>query len=171
MSDEPFRVRMRTARDHKKAFVHYDELRRTGRVKCATIIAELHDGSFTVLGNQLTPDQMGRHLFIAAQGLEKVEGRRDEPRLHPQKVEVPDVGFEHSGGMPLMTTATRNPDGTLEAALGTTWLLCGECGHPRWMATIDEITNAYRRLICASCGNELSATGTQPSTGSGRRRG
>ena len=72
--ETPRPVRLRTATAKAKALAQYEELRRSGRVKSAVIIAELTDGSWQILGQRMTPGDMTLALVLAADALQHATG-------------------------------------------------------------------------------------------------
>ena len=146
-------VRVRTAADKGKALAIYNELRRSGRVARALIVAQLHDGSWQVLGSGMVPSEMTEALFVGANALTRAEERMQDVRPEPH--EEPVARGEPTGDTPLRRSAATLPDGTLQAPLGEGWMSCGECHHPRWFATHKDLTAAPGRLVCAHCGNEV----------------
>lgn len=70
MTDRP--GRLRTAMDPRKAFRQYDEMRRTGKLERALIIAETADGHFHILGQMTDPAGCARLCMVAAEALAQV---------------------------------------------------------------------------------------------------
>jgi hypothetical protein len=148
------RVRLRTAStDKKKALDHYQTLRRSGRVKDAVVIAEDHDGSITVLGQMLTPDQVGQLLLIAAHSLVAIDKARHLPKLEPHQ--EPERRGEHNGSKPRAKEIVTDADGILQPPPGENIISCGECNHPRWHVLHYTATDQHSRIACAHCGNEV----------------
>jgi hypothetical protein len=72
-------VRMRATSDREKALAQYDELRRSGQVKRAVIIAEMDDGSFQVLAQGMSLDQIAGSLRLAAEALIYTREQEKQP--------------------------------------------------------------------------------------------
>lgn len=146
-------VRVRTAQARDKAITQLAELRASGQVRKAVVIAEMRDGTLQVLGQELRPDEMAPMLVDAAGGLAHVMGARDEPRLEPREAPLstgPTVGLTVQ-----QRGITRDASGILQPPKGETIISCGECKHPRWFATVRLADDSPGRLACAACGNEL----------------
>lgn len=156
-------VRFRTASDKKKAMAQYDELRRAGRVERAVVIAELKDGSFRVLGQGMSPEQIGQSLVIAADALAHVEQQakeiRPEPHIEPEK------RGEHNLAKPAPRAISMAEDGTFIAPAGENFISCGECDHPRWYILHDDSGDRQSRMACAHCGNEVVSLAIYHPTG------
>lgn len=149
------RFRLRTAgRDKKKALEHYQELRRDGKVERALVIAEDKDGTITVLGQMLTPNEIAELMLWAARGLEHLMERHNEPRREAH--ETPAVPGEVVGITNPSRAITTGEDGTLVPPPGEHFISCGECNHPRFYVT-DPIAEdgVPARLSCGHCGNEI----------------
>lgn len=146
-------VRMRTAQARDKAIAQLDELRASGQVSKAVVIAEMRDGSLQVLGQELRPHEMAPMLAGAAEGLAAVMEQRDEPRLEPRQQPLstgPTVGLTVQ-----QRGITLDAQGVMQPPAGETIISCGECRHPRWYATVRVPQDEPGRLACAACGNEL----------------
>lgn len=69
-------VRVRSVTSSKaNALAAYDELRRSGRVDRAMVIAALKDGTLQVLGQGMSMDEMAQAMMEAAGGLSEVAER------------------------------------------------------------------------------------------------
>lgn len=148
-------VQVRTTQAREKSLAQLAELRASGQLAKAMVIAELRDGSIQVLGQEMRPDEMAPMLAAAAHGLAQVmEGRaapKLEPRQAPQEA-APTVGLS----VPMAQRGIRTgDDGLLHAPPGEVMISCGECGHPRWHVTVRPPDDAPGRYACAACGNEI----------------
>jgi hypothetical protein len=93
--------RLRTAMDPGKAFRQYDELRRSGRLKEALIVAETKDGHFQVLAQMTDPAGAARLCMIAAEALAQVPENLRRGGEPPPKPTPPPK--------PVATTAAKAP--------------------------------------------------------------
>lgn len=148
--------RLRTAADAAKALRQYQELKNSGRVARAIIIAELKDGGFQVLGQMLTPAEMAPMLMIAADMLAQAEEGRRIVRMEGH------VEPEKRGERVGVTTPTnqrgirKGPDGSLVPPTGENFISCGECHHPHFhVLNHNNDDGVPARLACSHCGNEI----------------
>jgi hypothetical protein len=97
--------RLRTAMDPRKAFRQYDELRRTGKLKRALIIAETADGNYTVLAQMTDPVGAAGLCMVAAEALAQVP--EDKRGVAPgESTPPPPVRpAVRAGGKPVYTLA------------------------------------------------------------------
>ena len=158
MNGSPGRlVRLRTASNKAKAFAQYEELRRSGQVKAAVVIAELNDGSWQVLGQRMTPGEMAQALVVGAEGLSHVEGNRAVERIviKPEPHQAP-LSTGETAGLSLKAKAiTTDAEGILVPPYGENFISCGECKHPRWYVLHTDADDQISRVACAHCGNEV----------------
>ena len=99
--------RLRTAMDPAKAFRHYDELRRTMRLKRALIIAETTDGHYQVLAQMTDAPGAAGLCMVAAEALAQIpEGQRGGEAPRPPPASPP----------PPMTAALAPPIHSIAAA-------------------------------------------------------
>lgn len=146
-------VRFRTASDKKKALAQYDELRRSGRVARAVVIAELKDEGYQVLGQGMDPDQIAQSLMVAAEALAQVDKARQAPRPEPHQ--EPERRGERTGIARAAKEITLNADGVMVPPPGENFVSCGECDHPRWYVLHANADDVPARFACAHCGNEV----------------
>jgi hypothetical protein len=107
MTDKPLTGRLRTATDPRKAFRQYDELRRTGRLKEALIVAETKDGHFHVLAQMTNPAGAARLCMVAAEALAQVpEDKRGPAPVESTPPPPPPVRpAVKAGGKPVHSIA------------------------------------------------------------------
>lgn len=145
--------RLRTAADAAKALRQYQELKNSGRVAKAIIIAELKDGNYQVLGQMLTPEEMVPLLVVAADAVAQADaGRRIvrmEARIEPKK------RGERVGITTRQRGITTGQDGTLVPPAGEDFISCGECHHPHFFVLYHNDHNTMSRFACSHCGNEV----------------
>jgi hypothetical protein len=101
--------RLRTAMDPHKAFQQYDELKRSGRLKRALIIAEKHDGSFSIYGQMTDPAGCAQLCMVAADALAQVpeEQRGVLPGLpRPASPPPPVTPAAPKAGKPVLSIAS-----------------------------------------------------------------
>lgn len=150
-------VQLRATSNKTKAFAQYEELRRSGRVKASLILAEMHDGNWQILGQQMSPPDMAQALMVGAEGLSQVSERlgADRTALKPEPHEEPlSVGAVL--GQSLKTKAIQlDEEGTMIPPYGENFVSCGECHHPRWFVLHTNADNRLTRMACAHCGNEV----------------
>jgi hypothetical protein len=146
-------VRMRTASDKKKAMAQYDELRRAGRVERAVVIAELKDGSWQVLGQGMSPEQIAGALMVGAEALAAVEAKGRE--LRPEPHIEPERRGERNLGRVNKPEITKDAEGVLVPPKGENFISCGECAHPHWFVLHHNNTEQMSRMACSHCGNEV----------------
>ena len=146
-------IRFRTASDKKKALAQYDELRRSGRVARAVVIAELHDESYQVLGQGMSPDQIAQCLVVAAEALAHVDQTRQTP--HPEPHQEPEKRGERTGIKRASKEITFDAEGVMVPPPGENFVSCGECNHPRWYVLHTNADDVPARFACAHCGNEV----------------
>lgn len=145
--------RIQTAVDRTKALKQYETLRRANMVVKAVVIAELKDGSFHVLGQNLTPEEIAPLLVVGAECLEQVEsGRRIVKLVAHQE---PEKRGEHNQAKPRARQITKNADGVLVPPPGENFISCGECNHPTWHVLHYNDIEQTSRYACAHCGNEV----------------
>jgi hypothetical protein len=153
MTDRP--ARFRSAADKSKALHQYQELKRSGRVAKAVVVAEMKDGSFEVLGQELTPREIGPLLFVAAEALVAADADRKIVKLRA-RVEPAKRGERVGVRLP-DREITRAPDGVLIPPEGENFMSCGECAHPSFhvLNFNDDDGGVPARLACSHCGNEI----------------
>jgi len=147
-------ARLQTAVDRAKALKQYETLRRSNMVVKAVVIAGLKDGSFHVLGQNLTPDEIAPLLMIAANALTHAESDRRIVKL-VSHVE-PERRGEHNQAKPRARAITKDADGVLVPPTGENFISCGECNHPTWHVLHYNDTDQTSRYACAHCGNEVA---------------
>lgn len=152
MNKQRRQVRLRTASDKKKAMAQYDELRRAGRVARAVVIAELHDNSWQVLGQGMSPEQIAESLMVAATALKQVPQPDNRPRLEPH--EEPVRRGEHNRSKARAKEIGTDEEGNMVPPQGEHIISCGECNHPRWYV-LHRDDESPARYACAHCGNEV----------------
>lgn len=155
--DPSLRTRMRIARDPAKALAQYDDLRVRGRLNSAVILCDMKDGSFEVLSQGMKAPQIGRALMQASAMLMHADADVNALRLEPQDEPISIGG--HSGQHPQPPTILLDAEGNLKPPIGTEFISCGECHHPRFYILIESDGGALARLACASCGNEINLRG------------
>ena len=151
--NEQIHVHVRTARDRRKALAQLAALRNTGQIAAAAVIARLRDGSYEVLGQEMTTSDLARALMAGAGALASVEERRRQPRreAHHQPISTGETV-----GQTLATRAiTTDADGVLVPPPGETIISCGVCRHPTFHVLLREADDALARFACAHCGNEI----------------
>lgn len=150
--------RFQTALDRSKAMKQYETLKRSNMVTKAVVLAELKDGSFHVLGQNLTPEEIAPMLMVGAEALAHAEDNRRLVKLvaHQEPVRR---GI-HNQAKPRRKEITTGPDGVLIPPPGENFVSCGECSHPTWFVLHDDSTDAQSRLACSHCGNEVVAVRT-----------
>lgn len=163
MSAPKRQVRFRTSSDRKKALAQYDELRRSGRVARAVVIAELKDESYQVLGQGMDPDQIAQSLMVAAEALAHVDKARQAPRPEPHQ--EPEVRGERVGQTRPVKEITLDAGGLMVPPKGETIVSCGECNHPRWYVLHHRADETPARYACAHCGNEVKMLRVQHEAG------
>lgn len=100
--------RLRTAMDPRKAFRQYDEMRRTGKLERALIIAETADGHFHLLGQMTDPAGCARLCMVAAEALAQVPEDQRGPapvESNPPPPPPPPVQPVRVGRQPVFTLA------------------------------------------------------------------
>jgi hypothetical protein len=100
--------RLRTAMDPRKAFRQYDELRRTGKLKRALIIAETVDGNYAVLAQMTDPAGAAGLCMVAAEALAQVPEDKRGPAPEestPPPPPPPVRPAVRAGGKPVYTLA------------------------------------------------------------------
>ena len=147
-------VRLRTAAtDRKKALDHYQDLRRSGKSKRAVVISEAEDGSITILGQMLKPEEIAELLMIAADALQYAEAGRTIAKLEVHQMPI-SVG-EHSQGTIPKRGITLDAEGVMVPPEGENIISCGQCHHPRWYICLRNDDETPARWACAHCGNEV----------------
>lgn len=156
--ENPEFVRVRTAAAEAKARRQYEELRDSGRVERAVVIAELAGGEVAVLGQEVTPHELGRLMVAAAGGVGEVlaRDRAERSRLRLEPHQEPERRGVHNGHPAVMRPAVkRDADGIMVPPFGENFVSCGECGHPRWYVLHTNADDQLARYACAHCGNEV----------------
>jgi hypothetical protein len=153
MNESGHTVRFRTAADKKKALTQYEELRRSGRIVRAVVIAEMNDQSFQVLGQSMSPQEIGNALMVAAAALEHHRDAARQHRLEPHQ--EPDSIGPVTQSKPVKREITLSPSGVMIPPEGENIISCGECHHPRWYVLHHNKDDTPARYACASCGNEV----------------
>jgi hypothetical protein len=72
LSDGQRAARLQTAADKSKAMKQYEALRRSNMVVKAVVITELKDGSYHILGQNLTPTEMAPMVIFGARGFARL---------------------------------------------------------------------------------------------------
>jgi hypothetical protein len=147
-------ARLQTAVDRAKALQQYETLRRSNMIVKAVVITELRDGSFHVLGQNLTPNEIAPLLMIGADALTHAERNRRIVKL-VSHVE-PERRGEHNRAKPRVRAITKDADGVLVPPGGENFISCGECNHPTWHVLHYNDTDQTSRYACAHCGNEVA---------------
>lgn len=148
------RVRLRTAAtDKRKALEHYQDLRRSGRVSRAVVIAEDRNGDITVLGQMLKPSDIAELLLLASGSIDAVDAARERPTRENR--EEPFRRGEHNGQPERQRDVTWAEDGTMVPPPLENIISCGECHHPRWYVLHYNANDRTSRYVCAHCGNEV----------------
>jgi len=146
-------ARLRTAVDKRKAMKQYETLRRANVVEMAVVIARLKDGSYHVLGQELTPYEMAPLLVVAAEALAAAEADRKIVKLVAH-VEPEKRGI-HNRSKPRAKQIRTAPDGTLIPPPGQHFISCGECDHPQWFVLLRDDDDRVSGHACSHCGNEI----------------
>jgi hypothetical protein len=146
-------ARIQTALDRGKAMKQYEALRRANVVTKAVVIAELKDGSFHILGQNLTPEEIAPLLMVGADALVHAEEDRRLVKLVVRQ--EPEKRGEHNRSKPRAREITKNADGVLVPPSGENFISCGECQHPTWHMLHYNDTDTTSRYACAHCGNEV----------------
>ena len=147
-------ARFQTAVDRTKAMRQYETLRRAGVVTRAVVIAELKDGSFHVLGQNLTPEEIAPLLMVGADALQHAEANRRLVKLVAHQ--EPERRGEHNQQKPRPRTIKTAPDGTLIPPPGENFISCGECNHPTWFVLHRDADDTTSRYACSHCKNEVA---------------
>ena len=145
--------RFRTAAAKNKALAQYEDLKASGVVTKAIVIAGLSDGSVHVLGQETTPAEMAPLLAIAVETLAQADAGRRVVRL-VSHIE-PERRGEHNRSKPQAKEIRTADDGTLIPPPGENFISCGECAHPTWFVLHFDNSNHTSRMACAHCGNEV----------------
>lgn len=145
--------RLQTALDRAKALKQYETLRRSNMVVQAVVIAELKDGNYHVLGQNLTPEQIAPMLVVAAEALEAAEQNRKLVKLVAHQ--EPAKRGEWNRSKPRAKQIKAAADGTLVPPPGENFISCGECSHPMWFVLHHTNNDTQSRVACAHCGNEV----------------
>ena len=146
-------VRVRTSSDRKKALDQYQEMKRMGRVESAVILCEMKDGTFQVLGQGMSIDQIASSLMVAARGVLGVKGEADMPKMEPH--EEPVARGTTTQGKVREREITIDGEGLMVPPPGENIISCGECSHPRWYVLFYNANESPSRYACAHCGNEV----------------
>jgi hypothetical protein len=107
MSDQ-VGVRLRISEGRKKSLAQLAELRNSGQLEQAAVIAKLKDGNYLVLGQEMVPEELGRALLFAAEALQQVPEDQRGPRPAPAPPSKPPIageGVGAPGGKPVLTAA------------------------------------------------------------------
>ena len=145
--------RIQTALDRTKAMKQYETLRRSNMVTKAVVIAELKDGSFHVLGQNLTPEEIAPLLVVGAESLTAVESNRRIVKLVVHQ--EPEKRGEHNRAKPRAKQITKDAEGVLVPPPGENFISCGECHHPTWHILHYNDSDQTSRYACSHCGNEV----------------
>lgn len=146
-------VRVRTTENKANALAQYDDLKRQGGVIRSVVIAELASGDVQVLGQMLTPPEMGRLLMIAAHALTKADEHRKIARLVAHQEPVKRGTPNEAPTAP--RSIKMDADGNLVPPPGENFISCGECHHPTFHVLLHNSGNTNSRIACAHCGNEI----------------
>jgi hypothetical protein len=146
-------ARLQTAVDRAKALQQYETLRRSNMIVKAVVITELRDGSFHVLGQNLTPNEIAPLLMIGADALTHAERNRRIVKL-VSHVE-PERRGEHNRAKPRVRAITKDADGVLVPPGGENFISCGECNHPAMRSRVSwSLTLPARREQRVSTSSE-----------------
>lgn len=109
MSDQ-VGVRLRISEGRKKSLAQLAELRNSGQLAQAAVIAKLKDGNYVVLGQEMVPHELGAALLMAAEALQQVPEDQRAPRQAPDAPPAPaPIAGEGVGargvGRPVLTAA------------------------------------------------------------------
>lgn len=148
-------ARFQTAADKTKALRQYEALKRSNMVVKAVVIAELKDGTFHVLGQELTPTEIAPLLLVGSEALVSADADRKIVKL-VSRVE-PEKRGEHNRQRAREREIKTAADGTLVAPPGENFISCGECNHPEWSVTHHNEDDTHARMACSHCGNEVKA--------------
>jgi hypothetical protein len=152
--------RIQTAANKAKALKQYEALRRANVVQRAVVIAELKDGSFHILGQELTPTEIAPLLLVASDALVQADANRKIVRLVAH-VE-PERRGVHNEQAPRRREIKTAADGTLIPPKGENFISCGECSHPTWYVLHYDEHDTQSRIACAHCGNEVKGIPALP---------
>jgi hypothetical protein len=149
----PTHARFQSTLDKSKSLQQYNDLRRAGKVAKAVVIAELKDGSYHVLGQNLTPEEMAPMLVVAADALTHAEANRRLVKLiaHQEPVQR----GEWNRGKPMTKKIKTDANGNLVPPPGENFISCGECNHPLWHVLHHNADHTQSRVACSHCGNEV----------------
>jgi hypothetical protein len=153
LSDRVPDVRIRAASNKKKSLAQYDELRRSAHVAKAVVIAQMQDGTYQVLGQDMNLRDMAQALLVAAHAVTGAAERENRPVAEPH--EMPISAEEPRGITMHEREITRNAEGVMVPPEGETIISCGECRHPRWYVCFALADDQPARFACAHCGNEV----------------
>lgn len=153
MANEPKPSRLQTAQDGAKALKQYEALRRSNMVRKAVVVAELKDGSYHILGQQLVPAEMAPLLMIGAEALAFADADRQVVKLVARQ--EPERRGIHNQSKPRARAITKDADGVLVPPPGENFVSCGECHHPTWHVLHFNDRDQQSRIACAHCGNEV----------------
>ncbi len=84
-------VRVRTSQERRKALAQLADLRNSGQLQRAVVIAELKDGSIQVLGQEATPADTSVLVLEAARALVEVAERIPPDKMGPRGRPEPGV--------------------------------------------------------------------------------
>lgn len=156
MSEQGPRVRLRTAVEKKKALAHLTELRMSGQLARALVIAELKNGDFLVLGQEMKPFEIPKALFMAMEALKAADSVRLQLKTEPLEYSVA-MGETVNPGERIRPKITKDAAGTLVPPEGESFISCPECRHPKYHVLVpdDPLLQHVTRIACAHCGNEV----------------
>jgi hypothetical protein len=146
-------ARLQTALDRGKAMKQYEALRRANVVVKAVVITELKDGSYHVLGQNLTPEEIAPLLMVGAEALTQAEANRRIVKLVAHQ--EPEKRGEHNRSRPRVREITKDADGVLVPPRGENFISCGECHHPQFHVLHHNADDTLARYACSHCGNEI----------------
>lgn len=149
----PSYSRIQTAVNRKKALKQYETLRRANVVDKAIVIAELKDGSYHILGQDLTPENMAPMLVAAVEALTHAEANRKLIKLVVHQEPAGRGTWNQS--KPRAKEIKTAPDGTMIPPAGENFISCGERNHPTWFVLHHDADDTPSRTACSHCGNEV----------------
>jgi len=145
--------RFQTALDRTKALKQYETLRRSGVVTKAVVIAELKDGSYHILAQNMRAHEMAPMLVVAAEALTQADADRTMVKLVAHK--EPERRGVHNQSKPRAKEIKTGTDGVLIPPAGENFVSCGECNHPTWFVLHHNADDTQSRIACGHCGNEV----------------
>ena len=151
------RARLRTAVEKKKALAQLSELRMSGKLRRSMVIAELTDGDFLVLGQEMKPHELPKMLHIAAMAIESADSVRLQLKSEPLEYSIA-LGETTNPGERIRPKITRDAAGYMVPPEGESIISCPECRHPRYYVLVpeDPLGPPVSRIACAHCGNEVA---------------